>query len=101
MVVQNTTCALVQRICHVQNPLIREPLHRHAFWDEIPQQASVAFALNLLPRAVRMRKVELGTEVLELRQNLKLRTVFGHCRLKNLAEALCAIIAPAMAQELL
>ena len=43
MVAQSTTWALVQRICHVQDILIREPLHRYALWDEIPQQAIVAF----------------------------------------------------------
>ncbi|WP_295715318.1 hypothetical protein, partial [uncultured Mitsuokella sp.] len=43
MAAQNTTWALVQRICHVQDILIREPLYGHARWDEIHQQAIVAF----------------------------------------------------------
>ena len=68
MVAQNTTWALVQRICHVQDILIREPLYGHALWDEIPQQAIVAFVLSPLPRAVRMCKVHLGAETLELCQ---------------------------------
>ncbi len=37
MVAQNTTWALVQRICHVQDILIRELLYGHTLWDEIPQ----------------------------------------------------------------
>ena len=41
--------ALVQRICHVQDIFIREPLYGHALWDEIPQQAIVAFVLSPLP----------------------------------------------------
>ena len=60
--------ALVQRICHVQDIFIREPLYGHALWDEIPQQAIVAFVLSPLPRAVRMCKVHLGAETLELCQ---------------------------------
>ena len=44
-----------------------------------------------LPRAIRMRKVHLGTKTLELRQSLKFKTVIGRHRLKNLAEAFCAI----------
>ena len=43
MVAQNTTWALVQCICHIQDILIREPLHGHALWDKIPQHAIVAF----------------------------------------------------------
>ena len=58
--------ALVQRICHVQDIFIREPLHGHALWVKIPQQAIVAFVLSPLPRAVRMCKVHLGAETLEL-----------------------------------
>ena len=58
--------ALVQRICHVQDIFIREPLYGHALWDEIPQQAIVAFVLSPLLRAVRMCKVHLGAETLEL-----------------------------------
>lgn len=91
MVAQNTTWALVQCICHIQDILIREPLHGHALWDKIPQQAIVAFVLSPLPRAVRMCKVHLGTEAIKLRQVLKLWTVIGRHRLKNLAEVLCAI----------
>lgn len=55
---QNTIWALVQRICHVQDIFIREPLYGHALWDEIPQQAIVVFVLSPLPRAVRMCKVQ-------------------------------------------
>ena len=37
MVAQNTTWALVQRICHVQDILIRELLYGHALGKEISQ----------------------------------------------------------------
>lgn len=76
MVAQNTTWALVQRICHVQDILIREPLYGYArsLWDEIPQQAIVAFVLSPLLRAVRMCKVHLGAETLELKRP----GLFGH-----------------------
>lgn len=38
-----------------------------------------------------MRKVHLGVKTFKLRQSLKLRTVIGRHRLKDLAEAFCAI----------
>ena len=38
-----------------------------------------------------MRKVNLGVKTFKLRQSLKLRTVIGRHRLKDLAEAFCAI----------
>lgn len=38
-----------------------------------------------------MRKVHIGGKTFKLRQSLKLRTVIGRHRLKDLAEAFCAI----------
>ena len=65
MVAQNTTWALVQRICHVQDILIREPLHGHAFWDEIPQKAIVAFESCAKGKPLAMQSLNHATSFQE------------------------------------